>query len=242
MRTIHDALRDAQNRLPQHLRIELAPLFAHEERLARLSTRLLLLSRQGVPASPPPPHFEAECTPPMAEAFAPFQQALADWHQQPDSREIATSLAEALGACGIKHLLVLLGQRMTSASLTDARAFPPLREHLLASAMKPHSPADRLSVAGRALAKHAPRSPGTFWGEVTGSAEEKNSAARRLLEHILDEATWWNVFGHYKHECVFEARVVTGHGARWGHSGREFIGFLEPFLATDRAANEPRTQ
>jgi len=28
---------------------------------------------------------------------------------------------------------------------------------------------------------------------------------------------------------VFEARLPTGHGARWGHGGEEFIGFLEPF-------------
>jgi hypothetical protein len=28
---------------------------------------------------------------------------------------------------------------------------------------------------------------------------------------------------------VFEARLSSGHGARWGHAGGEFIGFLEPF-------------
>jgi hypothetical protein len=229
MRAIHDALRDSQRQLPDARRAEFGPLFADEDCLARLSTRLLTLSRQGVPAAPPPPSFAGECTPPLTDAFAPFRPALAAWHDRPDSPEIPALLADALATCGIKSVLVLLGQRMTPASLTDAAALPPPREKLLASAMRPHSPLDRLSVAGRALAKHAPRSSGTFWGAVTGGPDEKNACAHRLLERILDEATWWNVFGHFKHERVFEARVATGHGARWGHAGDEFIGFLEPF-------------
>jgi hypothetical protein len=100
---------------------------------------------------------------------------------------------------------------------------------LLGSALKPHSEADRLSVAARALAKHAHRSPEKFWGAVTGTTDEKNSTAEKMLVHILDNTTWWNVFGHYKHALVYEARVPTGHGVRWGHGGDELIGFLEPF-------------
>ena len=38
-----------------------------------------------------------------------------------------------------------------------------------------------------------------------------------------DSATWWNVFGHFAHEVVYEARVPSGHGARWGFGGDEFI-------------------
>jgi hypothetical protein len=138
-------------------------------------------------------------------------------------------LAEALVAAGVKNVLVLLGQRMTPASLLDENALPPSRARLLGSAMQEHSASDRLSVAARALSKHAQRSTGAFWGEVAGSVDDKNAAARRLLEQILDQTTWWNVFGHYKHVLVYEARVDSGHGARWGHGGDEFIGFLEPF-------------
>ena len=145
------------------------------------------------------------------------------------------------------NLLVLLGQRMTPASLTDAAALPPPRAKLMASAMSPYSDADRLSVAGRALAKHAPRSSGTFWGQVSGGTDEKNALAERLLTHILDSTTWWNVFGHFKHERVYEARVASGHGARWGQFGESFIGFLEPFdeqrcpsLAQTTNDREPR--
>jgi hypothetical protein len=84
-------------------------------------------------------------------------------------------------------------------------------------------------VAARALAKHAHRSPAKFWGDVRGSVGDKNEAAAAVLAGILDAATWWNVFGHCKHDTVFEARVPDGHGARWGRDGEEFIGFLEPF-------------
>jgi hypothetical protein len=229
MRSIHDALRASQHHLPPPLRHDLARLFAEEELLARLSTRLLVFARQGVPASQPPPAFSAECTPPLAEAFAFFQPAVAAWHDTPDSPAVPAMLADALAAAGIRNVLVLLGQRMTPASLIDASALPPARERLLASALRPYSDTDRLSVAARALSKHAPRSTGTFWGKVAGSVDDKNATAGRLLEQILDQTTWWNVFGHYKHVLVYEARVATGHGARWGHGGDEFIGFLEPF-------------
>ena len=75
----------------------------------------------------------------------------------------------------------------------------------------------------------AQRSPSAFWGEVTGSSDEKNAAAERVVRQLLEQATWWNVFGHFQHERVYEVRVPTGHGARWGHGGKELIGFLEPF-------------
>jgi hypothetical protein len=229
MRSIHDALRLSQDHLPEPLRRDLARLFADEDLLAALSTRLLVFARQGVPAGTPPPAFSAECTPPLAEAFALFQPAVAAWHDAPDSPAVPGMLADALAAAGVRNVLVLLGQRLTPASLTDASALPPSRARLLASAMRSLSAGDALSVAARALSKHAPRSTGTFWGKVTGSVADKNAAARRLLEQILDETTWWNVFGHPKHVLVYEARVASGHGARWGHGGDEFIGFLEPF-------------
>jgi hypothetical protein len=232
MRSIHHALLASHRLLGEPLRRDLGRFFAQEEHVALLAARLLVFARQGVPADRPPPHFSAECTPPVGVAFDFFRDAVAAWHDAPDSPAIPGLLAAALTAAGVKNLLVLLGQRMTPASLTDAGAIPPTRARLLASAMKPHSPADRLSVAGRALAKHAHRSPEEFWGKVAGSVEEKNAAAEKVLNHILDNTTWWNVFGHFKHVLVYEARVPTGHGARWGQGGDELIGFLEPFSET----------
>lgn len=64
---------------------------------------------------------------------------------------------------------------------------------------------------------------------MTGSAQAKAQAADDVLRRILREFTWWNVFGHFQHEVVCEARVVSGHGARWGLAGQSLIGFLEPF-------------
>ena len=229
MRSIHHALLASHRLLGDPLHQNLGRFFAQEEHVAALATRLLVFARQGVPASHPPPHFSAECTPPLAEAFDFFREAVAAWHDASDSPTIPSLLAEAIASAGVKNLLVLLGQRMTPASITDAGAIPPTRARLLGSALKPYSDADRLSVAGRALAKHAHRSPEVFWGKVTGSTDEKNSSAEKILEHILDSSTWWNVFGHFKHVLVYEARVPSGHGARWGQGGDELIGFLEPF-------------
>jgi hypothetical protein len=58
---------------------------------------------------------------------------------------------------------------------------------------------------------------------LAGDEEEKSRTAQQLLRAVLQKATWWNVFEHYKHQVVFEARVAEGYGARWGHDGQEFI-------------------
>src|SRR5262249_35452200 len=227
MRSIHDALRSSHPLLPEALRADLAPLFADEEHLAVLSARLLVFSRQGVPDRPPPPPLPAESPPPLEAAFAPFSGALAFWHEPSDDPAVSQRLADAIANAGCAGVLVLLGQRVTPGSITDARALPPPRARLLASAFRRHSAADSLSVAARALAKHAHR--GSFWGECTGSVAEKNATAEAVVNRLLDEATWWNVFGHFAHGLVYEVRVPSGHGARWGRAGAEFIGFLEPF-------------
>jgi hypothetical protein len=225
-----DTLRLSAAVLPEEFRTAHARLLL-DEHLARLADRLESFHRDGVPAERPLPHFAAECTPPATESFACFRAALAarDNVADPGDPAVVLAFADALVTAGTGHLLLLLGQRLTPASLTDARAIPPTRAELLASANRLHSPADALTMAGRALTKHVHRSPEAFWGEVRGAAAEKNAAAERVLNHVLDHATWWNVFGHFQHETVFEARVPTGHGARWGHGGGEFIGFLEPF-------------
>jgi hypothetical protein len=199
------------------------------EHLNRLAARLLALHRQGVPAERPLPHFDAECTPPLQESFAFFAPALALWEASGEAQAVAPALADALVAAGCTHLLLLLGQRRTPASLTDARGIPPPRAVLLAAASQACGPANPLTIAARALAKHAHRSPDRFWGVVRGSVADKNWEAGAMIDHILDRATWWNVFGHFAHETVFEARVPSGHGARWAQDGRQFIGFLEPF-------------
>jgi hypothetical protein len=233
MIALQDTLKACLPLLPDDFRAVNARLF-EDEFLSRLADRLLRFAREGVPAALPLPHFAAECTPPLAETWEMFREPVTQWQAADD--KLAPSLlrrfADALAAAGCKNLLILLGQRLTPASLTDVRAIPPARARLLASANREHNPADHLTVAARALSKHAHRSPEEFWGgEVHGTVPEKNARAALVLNRILDYATWWNVFGHFAHDVVYEARVPSGHGARWGFGGDEFIGFLEPFDA-----------
>lgn len=170
----------------------------------------------------PLPHFEAEITPPVQSLAVRLRPLLSA-----SPIELATELERI----GLDGLLLLLGQRRTPATLTDERGIPPTDEVLLSSASARFNPHDELTVAARALAKHAHRSPDRFWGEVSGPTPARNAQAVEMLTRILSGRTWWNVFGHYAHDTVFEARLQTGHGARWGHDGSEFIGFLEPFDA-----------
>jgi hypothetical protein len=196
MHLLHDVLRAAYPLLPEPFRGEHARLFIEEEHLTRLAERLFQFARQGVPAELPLPHFSAECTPPLSQAFAPFREVVVAWHEAPDSLDLPERMAGALVEAGCASILALLGQRCTPGSLTDARGIPPTRANLLASANQPHPLDAHLTVAGRALTKHAARSQAPFWGEVTGTTAEKNAQALRHIEAILDGATWWNGRGH----------------------------------------------
>jgi hypothetical protein len=142
---------------------------------------------------------------------------------------MAKAFAASLVAAGTRPILMVLGQRFTPASILDHRGIPPSIEELLLSALRPYSEKDSLSVAARALAKHVNRESGDFWGEIKGSVHEKNERASQLVRTILEGRTWCNIFGHYQHDLVFEARLPGGHGVRWHLAPNEFIGFLEPF-------------
>jgi len=218
--------------LPEAFRAKHARLFLPEH-LETLAARLATFHETGVPADRPPPRFDEETTPPLGPVYAPFEAVLRQFpDQNPEpGRHLLEGLASAMLAVGCSGLLLLLGQRRTPASLDDTRAIPPLRADLLAAADRPHSPTDPLTVAARALAKHAARNPDPWWGKVTGTVPQKNEAAHLILERLLEAPTWWNCFGHYKHEVVYEVRVRSGHGARWGVAEMAFIGFLEPFAA-----------
>jgi hypothetical protein len=226
MSALRDALRACLPLLSGSFRTAHARLFADEQR-DRLADRLEGFVGLGVPPRPPP-FFAAECTPPLDEVFAPLRPAAAACLGDPGPAAVR-ALAEAVEAAGCGNLLLLLGQRLTPASLTDARAIPPPRADLLAAADRPHGPRDPLTVAGRALAKHAARSGDAFWALPNGPAAVRNATARAVLERFLEQATWWNVFGHFLHDTAFEVRLPGGHGARWGRDGTAFIGFLEPF-------------
>jgi hypothetical protein len=232
---LHDALQACVPLLPEPFRSAHQRIF-QPEHLSKLAGRLLAFAEHGAPDRQLPPYFAAECTPPLAEPWSFFHGAVAAWQSAEGvgTGQVLQGLADAFVAAGCGNVLLLLGQRRTPASLTDARGIPPTRAELLASANAAHAEGGGLTVVARALTKHIPRASGEFWGEVRGSTAQKNAAANQVLERILDDTTWWNVFGHFQHEVVYEARVPSGHGARWAHGGKEFIGFLEPFTEEKR--------
>ncbi|MGE0434037.1 MAG: hypothetical protein AB7K09_03325 [Planctomycetota bacterium] len=233
---VYDYLQRSIDYLPAEWRAVYARML-DEEHLDRIAARFEQFLQDGVPETYPEPHFSVECSPPMREAFAPFEPILAEWqawsddqsHDAEPTEAMLRRFAETMVATDARYLLILLGQRQTPASLVDARGIPPLHATLMAAANARYSEADALTVAARAWTKHSGRSDDTFWGTPKGSVKDKNEAADAIVRRILDSTTWWNMFGHFQHHTVFEARCPGGHGVRWGEDGSKFIGFLEPF-------------
>ncbi|HAS46289.1 MAG TPA: hypothetical protein DCS93_37760 [Microscillaceae bacterium] len=208
--------------LPAHL----CPVLRHEEYILRLAQQIMHFAQSGMDKRPP--FYEEECTPTLHNIIKPFLQAFDIW--KTNTKNGKRDFYSLLEKTSIEKILLVMGQRQTSASVSDVGGLPPLRDHLLASfgAYHKHS----LSVGARAWCKHANRSEDNFWGKVKGNDDYKNRMAELILQKLLTQYTWWNVFKHYKHGVVYEVRVPSGHGARWSTNGTIFIGFLEPFIET----------
>lgn len=236
MKALFEIIAESEILLPRDFYALNHSLFVREH-LEKLSERLMLFQKEGPWERQPPPWFGKECTPPLKEAYAFFEEAM-NCVNRNAVLDCAPLFAEALPRAGITNVLVLMGQRITPGSYTDHRAIPPLRNILLDAASQFYR--GKLTVAAREWSKHTQRSKDLFWGEIGGNDEYKNSVAVNFIHRILNESTWWNVFGHFKHETVYEARLPSGHGARWGKCGKEFIGFLEPFMEEDEALEDRR--
>lgn len=124
--------------------------------------------------------------------------------------------------------LIVLGQRLTPASIRDENAIPPFQDILINACREPFN--SEITSAQRAWEKHTGRMGDHFWGEVKGNNQQKQEKVMKKICYILENQTWWNVFFHYKHGLVFEVREKEGHGIRWGHGGTKLIGFLEKFI------------
>lgn len=222
--SLADALLAAVPHLPTDLRDAAAALW-QPELLERLADRLTAMRRDGVVDRPPPP-FAEETTPPLGPLFEPWRPLLDELAMTPACH---AALAYRLEATGVDGLLVLLGMRRTPGSRTGPAAIPPTTPDLLRAAEVPFRDGEELTAAGRAWTKHVPRSGDGYWGVIRGAAADYNRAALGLVRRILKEATWWNVHEHFQLGSVFEARVPTGHGARWQMAGPTFVGFLEMF-------------
>lgn len=127
-----------------------------------------------------------------------------------------------------EHWLNILGQRLTSASLRDENAIPPLKSLLIEACERSFN--KEITIAQRAWEKHVGRMEDQFWGEIKGNNHQKQQIVMQKINFILENKTWWNVFFHYKHELVFEVREKDGHGIRWSHGGKNLVGFLEGFI------------
>jgi hypothetical protein len=147
------------------------------------------------------------------------------------NENLSRKWAESIENTPFEFLLIILGQRFTSASLRDEKAIPPLKTTLMESCFVPFNP--QISKATREWEKHVGRQENSFWGTTKGNPKEKEEKVRRLILDMLKTKTWWNVFYHYKHGLVYEMRVASGQGIRWNQSGTKLIGFLEHFLDSE---------
>lgn len=137
--------------------------------------------------------------------------------------------AKQLESIPFENWLIVLGQRLTSASIRDEQAIPPLNSVLIEACQEPFN--EEITIAQRAWEKHTGRmNDDDFWGEVKGNNQQKQGKVMQKIQYILENRTWWNVFFHYKHEIVFEVREKGGHGIRWSQGGKKLIGFLEKFI------------
>ncbi|MET3038070.1 hypothetical protein ABXT08_18370 [Chryseobacterium sp. NRRL B-14859] len=167
------------------------------------------------------PYFNEEIKIDRTESFEKFITVL----ENHDSDEVKAAHLEAIP---IEDWLNVLGQRLTSASIRDERAVPPLKKTLIEACEEPFN--NEITIAQRAWEKHIGRINDDFWGEIKGNNQQKQQKVMAKIHDILDHMTWWNVFFHYKHKLVFEVREKGGHGLRWSHGGEKLIGFLEKFI------------
>ncbi|MFY7671185.1 hypothetical protein ACOSP6_08845 [Tenacibaculum sp. MEBiC06402] len=131
----------------------------------------------------------------------------------------------------MEDFLIVLGQRLTSASVRNEKAIPPLDNDLFIASFQLYN--SQISKAVRAFEKHSERFEKNFWGKVKGNPKQKEGKVREILKFVFEHKTWWNVYYHFQHELVYEIRVASGHGVRWKMSNLDFIGFVEPFLNSE---------
>lgn len=200
-------------------------LFLEDEHLALFSNNLLFLNKQKTEIERKP-YFKDEIVATLQDKMVYFKAVLESFENESD--QLRFNLIKMFEETPFEILLLILGQRLTSASRRDETGIPPLRKNLIESCFQPYN--KDISVAVRAWEKHAGRNPNSILGEIKGNREQKRLSAEKLIYFIIGNKTWWNVFYHYKHDLVYEARIENGQGLRWSADGKQFIGFLEDFL------------
>ncbi|PVD38659.1 hypothetical protein C0Q70_01277 [Pomacea canaliculata] len=159
-------------------------------------------------------------------SVTPLLTGLESLWQMWTAEEIKFRVREILMLLCKRGILDLLGLRKTVGS---KEKFPPSRMRLMESFKEKHSVKSELWVGARALSKHYHRDHSTsWWGNCTGSEEEKNVYALDKVTKILNNATWINIHWLPHDVYILEVRQENGYGARWVADGSSFRGFLEP--------------
>jgi len=172
------------------------------------------------------PYFKDEIVVSLQDAVFYFKAVLEDLEN--GSNYLRESLIQTFHETPFENILLILGQRLTSASQRDENGIPPAKEILLESCFEPFN--KEISIAARAWEKHVGRKKDSIFGEIKGNTIQKKEKVEELIHYMISHKTWWNIFYHYKHGLVYEIRVQNGQGLRWSADGKKFIGFLEDFL------------
>jgi len=200
-------------------------LFLTDENLKLFSENLISLHNQKSEILRLP-YFKDEIVVSLQDAVFCFKAVLEDLEN--GSSNFFNSLIRAFEETPFENILLILGQRLTSASQRDENGIPPAKEILLESCFEPFN--KEISIAARAWEKHVGRKKDSIFGEIKGNVIQKKEKVEKLIHYIINHKTWWNIFYHYKHGLVYEIRVQNGQGLRWSADGKKFIGFLEDFL------------
>jgi hypothetical protein len=170
------------------------------------------------------PYFEEEIQQDYSEALAQFKMVFANENEL----DVPKKISQLLEKLPFKELLLLMGQRITSASIQAETTVPPLKNTLLESCFQPLN--KETTVVVKAWEKHVGRYPESIFETLKGNQKQKEITIKKQINYIMENQTWWNVFHHYKHGIVYEIRIPNGQGMRWSSDGKVFIGFLEQFL------------
>lgn len=195
-----------------------------QEEILSFFTRQLFIQLSSTSSETKLPYFEEEIQQDYSEALARFKMVFANENEL----DIPKNVSQLLEKLPFKELLLLMGQRITSASVQDEQAILPLKSTLLESCFQPLN--KETTVVVKAWEKHVGRYPESIFETLKGNQKEKENSIKKKIDYIMDNQTWWNVFHHYKHGLVYEIRIPNGQGMRWSSDGKQFIGFLEQFL------------
>jgi len=205
-------------------------MFFHEGHLYKFSKNCINFHENGISKDNRLPYFSEEKMANLENSFSFFKKGISEIN----SGNFISNIKHKNIICSViqntpfEHILLIMGQRQTSATLKTAEGLPMTKNDMLNSSLIAYN--KQISVGVRAWEKHIDRSDDSFWGAIKGTPLDKQNKVKNIISHIVNNHTWWNTFHHYKHDIVFEIRLKSGHGIRWSKNDKSLIGFLEPFL------------